>query len=283
MRYIMDTAYLLLKTAQSLFGKTPAALDATQLEKARGLAARQSELENRVLASEEARAVIVPAATLTRAIDEIRARYADDAAFLDDLAGNGLTPDAFSAALERELKVEAILDKVTSRAAKVSDIDVELYFHYHPEQFLRPETRRARHILVTVNEAYAENSRELARAKIEAIAERLAKDPSRFEEQALKHSECPTSLHGGLLGDVPRGKLFPELDACLFTLRAGQTSGILESEMGFHILRCEAIAPAGTLPFDQARELIRTHLEARRRELCRKAWLKSLRPAGVLA
>lgn len=279
----MDSTYLLLKTAQSLFGKAPGALDAAQLEKVRGLAARQSELERRVLASDEARAVIVPAATLTRALDEIRGRYPDDLAFLDDLAGNGLTPATFSDALERELKVEAILDKVTSRAAKVSDIDVELYFHYHPEQFQRPETRRARHILVTINEAYAENSREQARAKIEAIAARLAKDPARFEEQALKHSECPTSLHGGLLGDAQRGKLFPELDACLFTLDAGCISGILESELGFHILRCDAIVPAGTVPFAQARDAIREHLETRRRDLCRKAWLKTLRPSPALA
>src|ERR1019366_3830824 len=125
-------------------------------------------------------------------------------------------------ALERELMVEAILEKVGTQAAKISDMDVELYYQYHPEQFRRPETRLARHILITINETIAENTRVEAGRRIAAIATRLAKDPKRFEEQALKHSECPTALEGGKLGDLPRGKLFPELDKALFELNAGE-------------------------------------------------------------
>jgi len=114
----------------------------------------------------------------------------------------------FAVALERELKVEAILEKVATRAAKISDMDVELYYQFHPEQFRRPETRLARHILVTINDSIAENTRAAARQRIEAIATRLAKEPQRFEEQALKHSECPTALDGGKLGDLPRANSF---------------------------------------------------------------------------
>lgn len=72
----------------------------------------------------------------------MRGRYPSREAYLHDLAANGLDEAEFAAALARELKVEATLEKVASRAAQVSDIDVELYYHYHPEQFRRPETRR---------------------------------------------------------------------------------------------------------------------------------------------
>jgi len=30
-------------------------------------------------------------------------------------------------------------------------------------------------------------------------------------------------------------------------LKAGEVSGVLESELGFHVLRCDAIAEAGVL------------------------------------
>jgi nitrogen fixation protein NifM len=269
-------AYLELKTAQNLFGKSPTELAEAERARVRSLADRQYGMEARVLRAPEARDAMVPEASLQAALREIRKRYAEEDEFLADLAKNGLDAAAFTAALERELRVEAILEKVGARAAKVADIDVDLYYHYHPDQFRRPETRRARHILVTINESLVDNQREVARARIDAIAGRLAKDPRRFEEQALKHSECPTALAGGLLGDIPRGQLYPELDAVLFSMQAGQISDVLESPLGFHLLWCEAISAAGVLSQQQAREPIRKLLERRRKRVCQQAWMKQL-------
>lgn len=272
----MNVSYLVLKAAQNLFGKAPGGLQPDELEKAQRMAQRQSLLEDKVLASDEASQVMVPPTTLDSALAEVRGRYDSDDAYATDLAGNGLTPAEFATALERELRVEAILEKVGSRAAQVSDIDVELYFHYHPEQFQRLETRLARHILITLNDDYAENRREAAMERISAIAERLRKDPKRFEEQALKHSECPTAMQGGVLGEVQPGKLYAELETVLFALAEGELSGVVESPLGLHLLRCDAIKPGGVLTLNEARQPIRKVLEGRRKRVCQQAWLKSL-------
>jgi len=219
---------------------------------------------------------MVPPVSLQAAFDEIRQRYPEENEFFDDLARNGLDHASFIAALERELRVEAILEKVGTRATQVADIDVDLYYHYHPDQFRRPETRRARHILVTINPAMPDNTAEAARARIEAIAARLNKSLKRFDEQALKHSECPTAMQGGVLGDVPQGQLYPELDAALFSMQAGQLSGVLESPLGYHLLLCESITPERILSLNQARAPIREMLEKRRKRICQQAWLKQL-------
>lgn len=269
-------AYLALKAAQKLFGKAPAALQGVDFERVQQMAQKQRQLETRILAAVEARDAVVPPATLEAALQEIRGRYADPAEFAADLERNGLDETAFAAALERELKVEAVLEKVGARAEKVSDMDVDLYYQYHPGQFRRPETRLARHILITINESIVENTRETARKRIAAIAARLHKEPQRFEEQALKHSECPTALDGGKLGDLPRGKLFPELDAALFAMQAGEVSGVLESELGFHILCCEAITPASVLGLEQARPHIRKVLVQKRKRAVQQGWVKGL-------
>lgn len=269
-------AYLELKTAQSLFGKAPVELAEDERAKVRSLADRQFGLEARVLNAPEARDAMVPQVSLQAAFEEIRKRYPEEEEFIADLARNGLDPDSFLAALERELRVEAILEKVGARATQVAEIDVDLYYHYHPDQFRRPETRRTRHILVTVSPEMPDNTAEAARARIEAVAARLAKDPKRFEEQALKHSECPTAMQGGVLGDVPHGQLYPELDAALFAMQAGQLSGVLESPLGFHLLLCEAITPERVLSLNQARAPIREMLEQRRKRICQQAWIKQL-------
>jgi len=270
-------AYLELKIAQSLFGKVPTELAADERTRVHNLANRQYGLEGRVLLAPEARDAMVPEASRQSAFEEIRKRYPVADEFITDLARNGLNQNGLVAALERELSVEAILEKVGTRAPQVSEIDVELFYQYHPDQFRRPETRRTRHILVTVNPDLPENTATTARARIEAVAARLAKDAKRFEEQALKHSECPTALQGGLLGDVPRGKLYPELGAALFAMTAGQISDVLESPLGFHLLLCEAIQEERILSLDQARAPIRTLMEQHRKRIFQQAWLRQLR------
>jgi peptidyl-prolyl cis-trans isomerase C len=271
-----DVAYLALKAAQKLYSKATAALQPEEFERVQNMAQQQHKLEARVLAAPEARGVMVPPSTLEAAMQEIRGRYPAVEEFNSDLEKNGLDEAAFAIALEREMKVEAVLEKVGTQAASVSDMDVELYYQYHPEQFRRPETRLVRHILITINEAIPENSRAAAQERIATLATRLAKEPLRFEEQALKHSECPTALDGGKLGDLPRGKLFPVLDEALFNLKVGEVSGVLESELGFHILRCDKITDAGVLGYDQAKLHIRKLLEQKRKRASQQAWVKEL-------
>lgn len=269
-------AYLALKAAQKLYGKAPAALQADETARVQTMAQKQHQLETRVLATPEARDAMVPPSTVAAAMQEIRGRYPNAEDFTADLAQNGLDEASFAKALEREMKVEAILEKVGTRAAEVTDMDVDLYYQYHPEQFRRPETRLVRHILVTINDSIPENTPEAAHKRITEIAARLAKEPGRFEEQALKHSECPTALDGGKLGDLPRGKLFPELDEALFALKEGEVSDVLQSELGFHVLRCDTVTPAGVLGLAQAKPHIRKLLEQKRKRAFQQEWVKAL-------
>src|SRR6185369_9759600 len=106
-----------------------------------------------------------------------------------------------------------VLERVSSRAATVSEMDVQLHYHLRSEQFRQPERRRAAHILITINPDFPENTPEQALRRASEIRKRLLKDPKRFSEQALKHSECPTAMNAGILGDFTRGQLFPALEA----------------------------------------------------------------------
>ena len=269
-------AYLTLKAAHKLYAKAPSALQSEEFEQVQNMARQQQQLEVRMLSTPEAFGVMVPSPTLKTAMQEVRGRYPSESEFTDDLLKNDMDEAIFEKALEQELKAKAILTKVGTQTVTVSEIDVELYYLYHPDQFRRPETRVARHILVTINEAIPENTRIIAHQRMTEILQRIIREPVRFEEQALKHSECPTALDGGKLGELPRGKLFPILDSALFALKTGQISSILESEIGLHILRCDAISETAILNFEQARDHIRKRLEKNRRQARQKEWIKQL-------
>lgn len=273
--------YYLLKVAHEQYGCAPDELSAEQRGAALRIAARQRQIEEAVLHSPQALGVVIPASLLDDAWARLVARYEDADALLAALAAQGLDVAGMRERLGRELKVEAVLERICADLPEISDTDVSLYYFSHPEQFEQPATRVARHILITVNPDFPENSREAARSRIELIARRLQLKPERFAEQALKHSECPTALQDGLLGTVKRGTLYPELEACLFDLAVGQIGPVVESPLGFHLLRCEASQEARRLTLEEVRPRLRDSLQNRQRKTRQRQWLAGLLQPSV--
>jgi peptidyl-prolyl cis-trans isomerase C len=269
--------YHLLRGALERFSKNLGELDERQMIEARRQADKTYDLETLVLASAQAREVAIPPDQVDAAFAEVLSRYPDRSALREDLRCNGLTEDRLRQALHRELLFDGVMQRVSARRLTVSQIDARLYYELHPDKFLVPEQRTARQILITINDDFAENSRPAARARIEKIAEKLRRSPNRFADQARKHSECPSALEGGRLGEVRRGQLYPELDSVLFSMREGAVSDVLETEVGFHLLLCEKITPARSIPFSRAEPRIRALLDERNRRNCQKAFLKRLR------
>ncbi len=269
-------AYNVLRAALALFKKAPSELAETELTQAQRQAANEYKLETRVLNSKEASNVIITDQELQRAYQEISGRYDDEAQFLKDLEKNQLDEEALRAALYRQCRVNTVLDLIASRAPKISDVEIGIYFHLHPEQFQLPERREASHILISINPDYPENTAEMALIRAQEIAERLHKKPHKFADLALKHSECPTALQGGVLGKFPRGKLYPELDEVLFKLKPGDISDPVKSEIGFHVLLCMSIQKAENLSLAKATPKIRQLMTERARRICQRAWVANL-------
>ena len=268
--------YALLRAALSLFKKTPDELQEAELRQAEVQAINEFKIENRILNAPEAGAVIITDKELQAAYQEIRDRYEDDESFYSDLEKNHLDKDSLGAALYRQCRVNVVMELIGSRAPDVSEVEIGIYYHLHAEQFNRPELREACHLFISINPDYPENTRETAFSRMQELSTKLQKKPYKFAELALKHSECPTALQGGVLGLVPRGKLYPELDAVLFKIKAGEISEIVESEIGFHLVLCKQIQRAETLSLQKATPKIRQLMKERMRRTCQRAWLASL-------
>lgn len=272
--------YTLLRAALSLFQKPPLDLDERQLRQATVQARNEFEIETRVLNAREACGVIVSDQQLERAFSEVAERFDDDADFMTTLHANHLSEDSLRQALARQCRVEAVMELIAARAPKISEVEIGIFYHSHPEKFHVPEQRMARHILISINDDYPENTRDSAWTRISAIHQQLQRKPHKFADLALRHSECPTALNGGILGAIVRGKLYPELDAALFKLREDQVSDVVESEVGFHVIQCQKIVPAETLSLQKATPKIKQLMQDRARRTCQRTWLASLLKAG---
>ena len=268
--------YNLLRAALSLFKKSPYELAEAELSQARTQAVNEFRIESKVLNTPEAAAVIITEQELQQAYQEIQGRYSSEDAFLGDLEKNRLDKDSLLAALHRQCKVNTVLELVAGRAPAISDADIGIYYHLHAAQFNLPERREVSHIFISINPDYPENTQETALSRAQELADKLRKKPHKFADLALRHSECPTALQGGVLGTVPRGTLYPELDAQLFNLKAGEVSEAVKSEIGFHVLLCKGIYKSETLSLAKATPKIRKLLEERARSSCQRAWLAGL-------
>lgn len=272
--------YHLLRTASERFQCDLAALDADQVATVESQASRTFDLESRVVSSCEALDVVITEQRLATAVQALQSRYPDRDAFEADLARNGLDEHSLCRALRRELTFDAVMQRIGAYATPVTEVEEQLFYTLHPERFITPEQRAARHILITINDDFAENRREASWARMETIAATLKQQGiGRFGELARTHSECPTAMQDGRLGTLTRGHLFPSLDEALFRLTPGQISGILESDLGFHLLLCERVDPERSISFEEARDHIRALLQRRRQRDAQKEWISSLQRA----
>lgn len=262
--------YLALKLSWEFFHKAPDTLSEVERGQLTGLAQRQDKIEQRILVSPEAASVVIPAQTLATRLGEIRQRYAGDDEFVRDLARIGLTQAELAQSVERDLRVEAVLERVASAAPRVTEVDAEIYYRLHPEAFERPEMRMLRHILVTFDNP---QQRANATTLLEGLHHSV-QDIAAFAKAALRHSQCPTAVDGGKLGSIKRGQLFPELEPAAFALAEGEISSVLASPIGLHIIMCEAINPGETLSFAAARERIIERLGDQRRQKLQREWIR---------
>ncbi|MDD5298104.1 MAG: nitrogen fixation protein NifM [Rhodocyclaceae bacterium] len=264
--------YLEFKLSWAMFRKPPENLDAGEQARVSQVARRQTEIERRILASREAVDVVIPFTTLDARLAEVRGRYGRDEDYRDDLARLGMSEADLSEAVQRDLRVEAVLERISAGTPAATLVDAEIFYRLNPGAFARPEMRRLRHILITFNDA---KEKAQARALLEGLCKSLVSAES-FAAAALAHSHCPTALQGGEMGVVKPGQLYSELDPAAFALAAGQVTDVLESPTGLHILRCDEILPGQSLAFAEVSQRILDALTEKRRSQAQKSWIKSL-------
>ena len=131
-------------------------------------------------------------------------------------------------------------EEVLVKAAKPSQAEIDAYVKAHPE-----EQVHARHILIATKSAETPTEpgaggldKPAARAKAEEVLKRV-KAGENFENLAKEYSDDGSKQNGGDLGWFGKGRMVPEFENAAFALQPGQTSEIVESQFGFHIIKAE--------------------------------------------
>jgi peptidyl-prolyl cis-trans isomerase D len=143
-------------------------------------------------------------------------------------------------------------------AVPVTQADLQAYYNQHQDEFRIPETVTVRHILIKTPTPDASGNVdpkavEAARAKAEDIEKQL-KAGADFAQLAQKNSDDPGSAQqGGLLPPITKGRTVPEFEQAAFGTPKGQTTGVIRTNYGFHIIRVEDKQNARVKPLDEVK------------------------------
>ena len=166
----------------------------------------------------------------------------------------------YANSIPEKIKAKYILIDTNNLEQKVSITPQELqqYYRQHQDEFRIPETVTVRHILIKTptpdaNGKMDQKAVDAARAKAEDIAKQLKAGAS-FADLAKKYSEdASTAKDGGLLPPITRGRTVPEFEQAAFGTPVGQTTGVIRTSYGFHIIHVEARQEARLKPLDEVK------------------------------
>ena len=137
--------------------------------------------------------------------------------------------------------------------ANPADADLQRMYSQNQEAFRTPERVKARHILLKTQGKPASEEAAI-KAKGENLLKQI-KGGADFAKLAKENSEDPGSgANGGDLGDwITHGQMVPEFDKAIFSLKTGQTSDLVKTMYGYHIVQTLARQAGGVRTFAEVK------------------------------
>jgi peptidyl-prolyl cis-trans isomerase SurA len=116
------------------------------------------------------------------------------------------------------------------------------------------------------------------RSKAEASLNQLRQGKDFFE--VLMQNASTVGVDGGDMGQITEGSLSDSFNRAISELSPGQTSGIIETAEGFHILRLDERNAGETQNFETVKDQIKNKMLEEKRAAALVEWTKNLRESA---
>jgi len=177
----------------------------------------------------------------------------------------------YANSIPEKIKAQYIVIETAKLSEKVpvTQAEVQQYYNQHQDAYRIPETVTVRHILIKTPTPGADGKVDqagvdAARKKAEDVSKQL-KAGGNFADLAKKYSDDPGSAqNGGLLPPLTKGRTVPEFEQAAFNTPVGQTTDLIRTSYGFHIIHIEAKQQARLKPLDEVKPEIEAALKTQK-------------------
>ena len=201
---------------------------------------------------------------INRQFENVEDQFPSHSAFLTSLAFQHMSIVALKEKIYRTLLRDELIRREIAPKVEVSDEETKQYYEDNKARFAKPVLYRVSHIHIATikpsgdaeDEASRMNAKRLtrmineeAKEKISSILKKI-KASEDFAQLAKRFSEDEASRNeGGRLGDLHPDSTIPEIGEEMVRLHEGETSGIIQSQFGYHILKLDEIIPSTLMLF----------------------------------
>src|SRR3954468_5356963 len=187
---------------------------------------------------------------------QLRGQFPTQEAFEKALKDRGMTLDRLRQDARNDLTVNKLMEAEVATLPGPSDAEAKDFYAKNPDKFAEPESVRASHILVRVDEKADPAAKKKARTEIDAVLKQ-AKAGSDFAKLAQEHSQDGSAAQGGDLNYFSKGQMVPAFDKVAFELKPGQISDVVTTQFGYHIIKVTDHKQGRVVPFEEAEAKIK--------------------------
>ncbi|MEY2618703.1 MAG: hypothetical protein RL522_1705 [Pseudomonadota bacterium] len=162
-------------------------------------------------------------------------------------------PQQFQAPEQASIEFLVLDIESVKKGISVNEADLKTYYEQNVASNAGKEERRASHILIAAAKNAPAAERAAAKARAEELLAAVRQNPASFADLARKHSKDGSAAKGGDLEFLARGATVKPFEEALFALKKGETSGVVETDFGFHIIRLTDIKAPRQRSFEEMR------------------------------
>jgi peptidyl-prolyl cis-trans isomerase C len=157
--------------------------------------------------------------------------------------------------------MQKLIETQFASRAVVTDQEIRAYYDQNKDSFRNPEQVRASHILIKADPQWEAAKKAEARKKLAGIKSKIEQKQD-FAALAKTNSEdTANASKGGDLGFIRIGQVLKPFEEALFALKVGEASDIVETPLGYHLIKATERKPETAIPFEDLKDQLRTALK----------------------
>ena len=197
------------------------------------------------------------------------------------LESEGRSLEAYKNHIRDQILVSKITRFELGRRITVSDRKILKYYQANQKDYWEEAKIKVRHILILLDKEASSDKKNESYKHINGILSEI-KNGKDFSDAAVEYSEDVSASSGGDVGYIEKGKMVPEFEKVVYSLKEGEISNVVETEFGFHIIKVDEIRPGRTLPLNKVKDKIKNILSAENQKSAYDAWMKELRETAFI-
>jgi len=191
-------------------------------------------------------------------LQQMKSKFDTEQAFQFKIQAGGFSEETYREDIRQQVSVQRMISEGIAPGISISDEEVENFYKTNIDQMQRPLALHARHILIKPGSADPEAQRIAKDEADKILAEIRAGED--FIKLATDRSQAPSAPRGGDLGYFGVGQMVEPFEKAAFALKKGETSEVVQTQFGYHIIRLEDRRGGDTAPVEEVADKIRTYL-----------------------